>query len=127
MEEIVTKDIFRSAHLLCMGGHLRKTKLVRNQHILFVIQGHGLELEDQRYRTGQALVNPLQLREALNLLRDLVFEKKAHFKERKRHDNIEQTGNRADQAKRGSASPRRVEGHSNEKTRSGVEGAVPVS
>ncbi len=127
MEEIVTKDIFRSAHLLCIGGNLRKTKLVRNQHILFVIQGHGLELEDQRYRTGQALVNPLQLREALNLLRDLVFEKKANSKERKHHDNTEQTGNRADQAKGGSAGPRGVEGHSTEETRSRMEGAMPVS
>jgi len=31
--------------------------------------------EDRRYRTGKALVNPVQLRETVNLLRDLVFER----------------------------------------------------
>ncbi|MFQ5901604.1 MAG: hypothetical protein ACE5IH_08620, partial [Thermodesulfobacteriota bacterium] len=30
--------------------------------------------EDMKYRTGNALVNPLKLKETLNLLRDILFK-----------------------------------------------------
>jgi hypothetical protein len=34
-----------------------------------------LDKLDKQYRDGQALVNPLQFRETLNHLRDILFEK----------------------------------------------------
>lgn len=72
--EIETGDLFRSAYLLCCGGRIERTRLERGQ-VIFLIGGEAVVAEDLRYRTGCALVNPLQLREVLNLLRDLVFER----------------------------------------------------
>lgn len=74
MSAIETADIFRGAYLLCCGARVCETRVVRNQ-VLFVIEGEGVVEHDERYRLGTALVNPVQLRETLNLLRDLVFER----------------------------------------------------
>lgn len=70
---VETADIFRGAYLLCCGARVRRTRLQRRQ-VVFVIEGDGVVEHDERYRLGQALVNPVQLRATLNLLRDLVFE-----------------------------------------------------
>jgi len=69
-----TTDLFRGAYLLTQGGRLAGTRVVRGQ-VFFVIEGEGVAEHDERYRVGRALVNPVQLRETLNLLRDLVFER----------------------------------------------------
>lgn len=74
MSAIETPDIFRGAYLLTQGGRLIDTHVARNQ-VRFVIEGEGVVELDERYRLGTALVNPVQLRETLNLLRDLVFER----------------------------------------------------
>jgi hypothetical protein len=71
---IETADLYRGAYLLCCGGRIGETRLSRGQ-VLFVIEGDEVIEEDRRYRTGKALVNPVQLRETVNLLRDLVFER----------------------------------------------------
>jgi hypothetical protein len=42
---------------------------------MFLITGEGLDRLDKQYRAGQALVNPLQFRESLNHLRDILFNK----------------------------------------------------
>lgn len=82
---IETGDLFRSAYLLCRGARISATHLVRGQ-VLFVIEGEGVLEEDLRYRTGSALINPVQLRETLNLLRDRVFERlRDENRERKVH------------------------------------------
>lgn len=75
MEEIETGDLFKGAYLLCRGGRLLRTALSGRDHVVFVIEGEGMVVEDVRFRTGAAMVNPLQLRETLNYLRDMVFEK----------------------------------------------------
>lgn len=72
--KIETGDIYRGAYLLCAGGYLEDSRMTRRGEVLFLISGEEIHDEDMRYRTGQALVNPLQLRETLNLLRDIVFE-----------------------------------------------------
>ena len=74
MSAIETSDIFRGAYLLCCGARVCDTRVARHQ-VLFVIEGEGVAELDERYRLGTALVNPVQLRETLNLLRDLVFER----------------------------------------------------
>jgi hypothetical protein len=71
---IETGDIFRGAYLLCCGGRVGATRMQRDQ-VVFVIVGESVAEQDECYRLGRALVNPVQLRETLNLLRDLVFER----------------------------------------------------
>ena len=78
-------DIYRSAYHLCMGGDLVGIKANKDsrQIMRFLIKGEGLDKLDRKYRTGQALVNPLQLREALNHLRDVLFTKRDEYKNKK--------------------------------------------
>ena len=82
-----TTDIFRGAFFLCMGGDLADIRLrpkatpgqVRfrqngKQIASFMFTGHDLHEHDKAYINGHALVNPVQFREALNHLRDILFE-----------------------------------------------------
>ena len=72
-----TTDIFRGAFFLCHGGDLRDVRVRNNGRRIatFLITGKDLDQLDRDYRSGQALVNPLQFRESLNHLRDILFEK----------------------------------------------------
>jgi hypothetical protein len=72
-----TTDIFRGAFFLCKGGDLCRIRIKDNGRRIatFLIRGEDLERLDKEYRNGQALVNPLQLRESLNHLRDILFDK----------------------------------------------------
>ena len=71
-----TTDIFRGAFFLCQGGDLSEIRFRNNGSRIatFLIRGKGLNKLDKAYRNGQALVNPLQFRESLNHLRDILFE-----------------------------------------------------
>ena len=70
-------DLFKGAFLLCMGGRLEKVRVRKTGRKIatFLITGPNLDEMDQIYRSGLALVNPLQFRETLNHLRDAMFEK----------------------------------------------------
>ncbi len=72
-----TTDIFRGAFFLCRGAELSGIRFRHNGRPIatFLITGEGLDRLDKQYRNGQALVNPLQFRESLNHLRDILFEK----------------------------------------------------
>lgn len=72
-----TTDIFRGAFFLCMGGELNGVRFRKNGKRIasFLITGKDLDKLDRDYRSGHALVNPLQFRESLNHLRDILFEK----------------------------------------------------
>ena len=72
-----TTDIFRGAFFLCNGGDLSDVRIRKNGRRIatFLITGKGLDQLDRDYRSGQALVNPLQFRESLNHLRDVMFKK----------------------------------------------------
>lgn len=72
-----TTDIFRGAFFLCVGGDLHNVHFKSNggQSAAFLFTGPNLHKHDRDYRNGHALVNPLQFREALNHLRDILFEK----------------------------------------------------
>lgn len=74
LSAIETADLFRGAYLLTQGARLIDTHVARGQ-VRFVIEGEGVTEHDERYRLGLALVNPVTLRETLNLLRDLIFER----------------------------------------------------
>ena len=96
MTELSSKDLFRVAYLLCEGAILREARLVESQRVTFIIKGEGLLQADSRYRTGQALINPIQLRESLNLLRDLIRKTQNPKIERKtygkKHNRSDKTG-----------------------------------
>ncbi|MDY6824110.1 MAG: hypothetical protein SWH68_10015 [Thermodesulfobacteriota bacterium] len=71
-----TTDIFRGAFYLYMGGRLEDIRFAGNgkQIASFMFTGPDLAEHDRAYRDGHALVNPLQFREALNHLRDILFK-----------------------------------------------------
>jgi hypothetical protein len=72
-----TTDIYRGAFFLCKGGGLHRVRIKDNGKRIasFMIRCEDLGRLDKEYRSGQALVNPLQLRESLNHLRDILFDK----------------------------------------------------
>ena len=82
-----TTDIFRGAFFICMGGDLADIRLrpkatpgqVRfrqngRQIASFMFTGQDLHKHDKEYISGHAMVNPVQFREALNHLRDILFK-----------------------------------------------------
>ena len=71
-----TTDIFRGAFFLCMGGDLADIRFRQNgkQIASFLFTGPDLAGHDKAYRNGNALVNPVQFRESLNHLRDILFK-----------------------------------------------------
>ena len=83
-----TTDIFRGAFFLSMGGDLCGVRIKGNGKRIasFLIQGEDLNRLDKEYRNGQALVNPLQLRESLNHLRDIIFEELRENERRLKND-----------------------------------------
>lgn len=94
MAEIETGDIFRAAYLVCAGGELIDT--VRDgRHVEFVISGTDLLDQDRRYLMGEALVNPLQLKEALNMLRDLIFKQDGTLRRHGRQNHGTAHGSRS--------------------------------
>jgi hypothetical protein len=68
-------DLFRGAYLLASGADLAGVRLRGRGRplVLFSFTGRDLARLDRDYRRGRALVNPLELREALNHLRDVMF------------------------------------------------------
>jgi hypothetical protein len=88
-----TTDIFRGAFLLASGGDLTDVR-VRNDGkriASFLITGPGLDRLDSDYRSGPALVNPVQLRESLNHLRDVLFTR---LRESEGRDDRKKRGSR---------------------------------
>lgn len=78
-----TTDIFRGAFFICMGGDLEDIRFNNRQIASFMFQGKDLHKHDKNYISGHALVNPVQFREALNSLRDILFE---HLRKETRYD-----------------------------------------
>ena len=71
-DEIETGDVFRAAYLVSCGGNVVKATVQGKDHVVLTVKGEDLEREDQRYKTAAGLVEPLQLKENLNRVRDLV-------------------------------------------------------
>jgi hypothetical protein len=85
---VETTDIFRGAYLLCHGGRLREVRCdgEGGRQVSFLIEGEELGRLEHAFRSGEALVNPLEFREWLNHLRDLVFQKLRESGMRGRYD-----------------------------------------
>ena len=74
---VEVSDLYKGAFLLCMGAWLDQVN-VRNtgrKMATFLISGPDIERLEDDYRSGRALVNPVQFREAINHLRDVMFKK----------------------------------------------------
>ena len=76
MAQYQTTDIFKGAFLLCKGGDLSGISFNDRRIASFSIIGKGIHQLDKDYDQGVALVNPVNLRESLNHLRDILFEMK---------------------------------------------------
>lgn len=89
MISLEVTDLFRGAFLLCKGGDLAEVRVRNNGRRIatFLITGPDLDQLDSDYRAGRALVNPVQLRESLNHLRDKMFDKLRNYEGRKRYGN----------------------------------------
>ena len=72
-----TTDLFKGAFLLCKGGTLSNIRIEYNgrETATFTITGNDLDQFNEAYVNGKALVNPTQLKNSLNHLRDLLFNK----------------------------------------------------
>ena len=99
MERLETTDIFRGAFFLCNDCELENVRNRYNgrQITCFSFTGKGIEQLDRDYRSGKAQVNPLQFRESLNHLRDILFGK-TH--DEGRYDNDRTRKNRPHKGKR---------------------------
>ena len=91
-----TTDIFRGEFFLCKGSVLSEVRFRDNGKRIasFLFTGADLEKLDKDYMNGNALVNPVQLRESLNRLRDILFEQLQNDGEtrydRKRQNRVRQ-------------------------------------
>jgi len=74
-QTLETTDLFKGAFLLCMGGALKNVRVEFNgrQTATFLFTGRGLARHDDDYIEGRALVNPVQMKNSLNHLRDVLF------------------------------------------------------
>ncbi len=92
-------DLFKGAFLLCSGAELAQVRVRNNGRRIatFLLTGKDLERLDRDYRAGRALVNPLQLRESLNHLRDVMFDQLRRYEGRKKDDHRKR-GDRKGQA-----------------------------
>jgi hypothetical protein len=93
-------DLFKGAFLLCMGARLDRVRVRNNGRAIatFLITGKDLDRLDSDYRSGRALVNPVQLRESLNHLRDKMFDKLRKSEGRARNDHHSKRNHRSGQA-----------------------------
>jgi hypothetical protein len=82
-----TTDIFRGAFYLCCGGRLEDIRFNEDGGRIasFMFIGQDLDEHDRAYRDGQALVNPVQFRESLNHLRDILF---TQIRDRRRSEYV---------------------------------------
>jgi hypothetical protein len=74
MDAIETRDIYRASYLVLCGGEV-VTTVTESRRTTFLIQGETTTEDDRCFRSGKALVNPVRLRETLNLLRDMYLPK----------------------------------------------------
>ena len=87
LNAIESRDIYKGAYFLCRGHRIASVHQSQGQ-VSFIFEGNNIIEEDIKYRTGKALINPVQLKETLNYLRDLVFEKLRSENKRNPHGNI---------------------------------------
>ena len=98
MNRLEITDLFKGAYFLTCSGRIKEARLVDGNQVRFIIEGENLYEEEQRYLTGQARVNPLQLKECLNYLRQCLsrtLHPNPKNPNRKNHETIHRRSDRA--------------------------------
>ena len=74
-ETMEMTDLFKVASLLCVGAELKGLKIVDRGMALFEVEAYDLHNLEKGYANGKVFVNALELKEKLNLLKDVMFAK----------------------------------------------------
>jgi len=74
-ETVEMTDVFKGASFLCNGAELVEVKALGKNTVIFTFEAEDIYRMEVNYGRGEMLVNPAELRERLNLLRDLMFQK----------------------------------------------------
>jgi hypothetical protein len=74
-ESMELTDLFKVASLLCVGASLKGLKVVDRTTALFEIEAYEIKQLEKQYSVGAVYLNPLELKEKLNLLKDIMFAK----------------------------------------------------
>lgn len=69
MNRLEITDLFKGAYFLTCSARIKETRLVGDNQVRFILEGENLLKEEELYQTGQASVNPLQLKACLDFLR----------------------------------------------------------
>lgn len=77
MDQLETRDIYKSATLMCLGAKLRES-IRDDRGFSFILQGENLFKNDDQYRNKQTLIEPNHFRDRLNHLRDIVKNNPEH-------------------------------------------------
>ena len=93
MSQMEITDLFKGAYFLTRSCRIKETKLVGGNQVRFIIEGENLLEEEERYQTGQATVNPLQLKECLNFLRNKLTQTLRTQNRRRDHEPNHKRGN----------------------------------
>ena len=96
MNRIETNDLFKGAYLLSQSYRLKETRFVNSHQVRFVIEGENINEKDQLYHTGQALVDPLRLKECLNFLRATLTKTLKTHKPRNQYESNPRRGTQQD-------------------------------
>ena len=74
--KIITKDLFEASYLMAKGMHLKEVSS-EQKTILFQFEGESdLNVLKNKYDAGRAEVNVRRLRNSLNVMREILFEKR---------------------------------------------------
>ncbi len=73
-ERIEITDIFKASSFLCNGAEILTLKQIGNI-ITFELESEAISSLEKSYNRGRLLVNPVEFRVKLNMLRDLMFSK----------------------------------------------------
>jgi hypothetical protein len=77
--QIETRDIYCGAYILTRGGRLAQAKVTQgknNRHyVTLTFTGATVEKDSEEYRSGQAVANVATLKNAVEELKDVVYEK----------------------------------------------------
>ena len=76
-DRLETTDIFKGAFFLARGGKLVNVRIKENTRktVSFLFELEDIAVLDKDYRRGEGYINASALRDSLNHLRDILFDK----------------------------------------------------
>ena len=74
MNQMEVTDIFKGAYFLTRYARIKEIRKAGDNQVRFLIEGENLLEAEELYQTGQASVNPLQLKACLDYLREKLVQ-----------------------------------------------------